>query len=91
MTTTESLESLIKNGVSQITIGKPDDRPGMLFASTVHGVPMGAAGNQIVFNHQSVDGNVTDLLQSLAEQVEKAVKLAVNPAIVAMPDPEKRN
>lgn len=88
MTTTASIESLLKNGVSQITIGKPEDRPGMIFATTVHGMPMGSSGNQLVCNHQAVSDKVEECLSNLAEQVEKAIALKVEPTIVA---PHKRN
>ena len=91
MTSTQALESLFSNGVSQVTIGIPEQRKGMIFATAVHGVPHGSPGNQIVFNHQSVDEKVEECLSNLADQVKKALSLKVEPTIVTLPNSDRRN
>ncbi len=87
MNINQSIESLLKNGVHKIVIGKPEDRPGMVFASTVIGIPVGSTGNQIVCEHQTLEpeDNLEECISNLAAQVEKVIALKVEPTIVAPP------
>jgi len=75
MTTTDRIETLIKQGVITLTIGTSPNK--MLFVQATQAVKTGPAGTHLQATHQAEDTALVGCLEQIAKQVEHANQLKI--------------
>ena len=90
MNLTDTIDSLFKSGCVSMTVGRPPQQPNApaFYVQAEQLVARGNQGDNLRCIHQTAGDSIADCLNRLAEAVEAAAELKVEPSNIITP---KRN